>query len=99
MPAPVYEAIVQHLTRERELGGYEAADEAQVDIERVYTDVARVVGAQPRNIAIVENASVAFTQALASFDLQPGDRVVTSRVDDGRGPLSRYRSARTLENL
>ena len=44
MPAPVYEAIVQHLTRERELGGYEAADEAQVDIERVYTDVARVVG-------------------------------------------------------
>jgi len=81
MPAPVYDAIVQHLTRERELGGYEAADEAQADIERVYRDVARVVGAQPRNIAIVENASVAFTQALASFDLRPGDRVVTSRVD------------------
>ena len=81
MPAPIYEAIVKHLSRERELGGYEAADEAQDDVERVYTDVARVVGAQPRNIAIVENASVAFTQALASFDLRPGDRVVTSRVD------------------
>jgi selenocysteine lyase/cysteine desulfurase len=81
MPAPVYEAIVQHLNCERELGGYEAADEAQADVDRVYSDVARVVGAHARNIAIVENASVAFTQALASFDLQPGDRVVTSRVD------------------
>jgi selenocysteine lyase/cysteine desulfurase len=81
MPAPVYEAIVTHLGRERELGGYEAADEAQADVDRVYSDVARVVGAHARNIAIVENASVAFTQAIASFDLQPGDRVVTSRVD------------------
>jgi selenocysteine lyase/cysteine desulfurase len=81
MPAPVYDAIVKHLSRERELGGYEAADEAQADVDRVYCDVARVVGAQARNIAIVENASVAFTQAVASFDLQPGDRVVTSRVD------------------
>jgi selenocysteine lyase/cysteine desulfurase len=81
MPTPVYEAIVKHLSRERELGGYEAADEAQADIDHVYSDVARVVGAQARNIAIVENASVAFTQAIASFDLLPGDRVVTSRVD------------------
>jgi selenocysteine lyase/cysteine desulfurase len=36
---------------------------------------------RPRNIAIVENASVAFTQAVASFDLERGDRVVTSRAD------------------
>src|ERR1051326_8907662 len=81
MPAPLYEAIVEHLRRERELGGYEAADEAQADVDRVYSDVARVVGAQARNVALVENASVAFTQAIASFDLQAGDRVVTSRVD------------------
>src|SRR5690349_8401552 len=81
MPAPVYEAIVEHLSRERELGGYEAADEAQADVDRVYSDVARVIGAQARNVALVENASVAFTQAIASFDLQAGDRVVTSRVD------------------
>jgi selenocysteine lyase/cysteine desulfurase len=81
MPAPVHDAIVEHLTRERQLGGHEAADDAQGDIGRVYSDVARVVGARPRNIAIVENASVAFTQAVASFDLERGDRVVTSRTD------------------
>ena len=76
MPAPVYDEIVKHLSRERELGGYEAADEAQADVDRVYSDVARVVGAQARNIAIVENASDAFTRAVASFHLQPGCRVL-----------------------
>ena len=82
MPAPVYEAIVEHLGRERELGGYGAADEARPDIERAYSDVARVVGAHARNIAIVENASVAFTQAIASFDR----RVVRHPIPCATGP-------------
>jgi selenocysteine lyase/cysteine desulfurase len=81
MPTPVYEAIVAHLTRERDLGGYEAADDVRDDVGDVYSDVARVVGADARNIAIVENASVAFTQAIGSFDLKCGDRVVISRAD------------------
>jgi selenocysteine lyase/cysteine desulfurase len=81
MPTQVYEAIVAHLTRERDLGGYEAADDVRGDVEGVYSDVARLVGADARNIAIVENASVAFTQALGSFDLKVGDRVVISRAD------------------
>src|ERR1051326_2146127 len=80
MPSPGYDAIVPALSRARELGGYEAAEEAQADIDRAYSDVARVVGAQARNIALVENASVAFTQALASFDLQRRSEEHTSEV-------------------
>src|SRR2546425_4428586 len=32
-------------------------------------------------MAIVENATVAFSQAMSAFDFQPGDRIVTTRAD------------------
>jgi len=32
-------------------------------------------------MAIVENATVAFSQALSAFDFRPGDRIVTTRAD------------------
>src|SRR5438034_7523443 len=32
-------------------------------------------------MAIVENATVAFSQAMSAFDFRPGDRIVTTRAD------------------
>ena len=62
-PRPVLEAVIAHLRREAEIGGYEAADEAADGIARSYAAVARLVGCAPNNIAIVENATVAVAQA------------------------------------
>jgi cysteine desulfurase/selenocysteine lyase len=73
--------IAEHLGREAEIGGYEAADEAAEELADAYRAVAALVGAEPRNIAVVENATVAFSLALSAFDFQPGDRLVTSRSD------------------
>src|SRR5690242_4098898 len=81
MPRPVLEALTGHLEREATIGGYEAADEAEPRVREAYDLVARLVGAAPRNIALVENATVAFSQALSAFDFRPGDRIVTSRTD------------------
>jgi selenocysteine lyase/cysteine desulfurase len=81
MPEPVYRMILDHLDREVRLGGYEAEAAAEGRIEGAYAEVARLVGAEPRNIAMVENATVAFSQALSSLDLGPGSVVVTSRND------------------
>ena len=81
MPRPVLDAITDHLTREAAIGGYEAADEAEPRVRETYALVARLVGAAPRNIALVENATVAFSQALSAFDFRPGDRIVTTRTD------------------
>jgi selenocysteine lyase/cysteine desulfurase len=81
MPRPVVEAIGAHLALEQEIGGYEAADAAADRISEVYRRIARLVGAQARNIAIVQHATMAFTQALAAFDFNPGDRIVTSQAD------------------
>jgi selenocysteine lyase/cysteine desulfurase len=81
MPKSVVDAIVGHLHREANFGGYESADDAAAAAGDAYANVARLLGAQPRNIAVVENSTVAFFQALAAFDFKPGDVIVTTRND------------------
>jgi len=81
VPQSVLRAVTAHLEREAVQGAYEAADAAAPELEAAYGHVARLLGAHPRNIAIVENATVAFFQALAAFDFQPGDVILTTRND------------------
>src|SRR2546425_4986739 len=80
MPRPVLETLTRHLEREAAIGAYEAAEEAAGRVRETYELVARLVGAAPRNIALVENATVAFSQALSAFDFRGGDRIVTTRT-------------------
>ena len=81
MPRAVLEAITAHLNREANFGGYESADDAEAAVAEAYANVAKVLGAQPRNIAVVENSTVAFFQALSAFDFKAGDVIVTTRND------------------
>lgn len=81
MPRPVYGAVTEHLALELERGGYEAADGQADARDRAYADVARLLGAAPRNIAVLQNSTVAFAQALAAFDFAPGDVILTTRDD------------------
>jgi selenocysteine lyase/cysteine desulfurase len=81
MPRGVLDAITAHLNREANIGGYESADDAEAAVADAYTNVAEVLGAQRRNIAVVENSTVAFFQALSAFDFKAGDVIVTTRND------------------
>lgn len=81
MPQPVIAAITDHIELEAHLGGYEAADAARPEVAAAYESVARLVGGTARNIAIVENATVAFAQALSAFDFEPGDIILTTHND------------------
>lgn len=81
MPQSVFWAISAHLEKEANFGGYESADGAAAEAQAAYANVAKLVGAQPRNIAIVENATVAFFQALSAIDFQSGDVILTTRND------------------
>jgi selenocysteine lyase/cysteine desulfurase len=81
MPRSVLEAITAHLNWEAMLGGYESSDEAEGAVSAAYSNIAELLGAHPRNIAVVENATVAFFQALSAFDFRPGDVIVTTRND------------------
>jgi len=81
MPVPVFTAIRDHLDLEMRLGGYEAADAAADRIAAAYDAVAALIGSAARNIAVVENATVAFAQALSAYDPGPGDVILTTRND------------------
>ncbi len=81
MPRAVLDAMVAHLNREANFGGYESADDAEAAVADAYASVAKVLGTQSRNIAVVENSTVAFFQALSAFDFKPGDVIVTTRND------------------
>lgn len=81
MPSVVKDAITAHLGRESLEGGYEAADAAAERIGAAYADVAAIVGAAPRNIAVVGSATQGFALALSAFDFAPGDVLLTSSDD------------------
>jgi selenocysteine lyase/cysteine desulfurase len=81
MPRPVVDAIREHLELEARLGGYEAADVAAGAVDATYGAVARLLGAEPHNVALVENATVAFQQALSAVPFRPGDVILTTRND------------------
>jgi selenocysteine lyase/cysteine desulfurase len=81
MPRPVGDAIRAHLDLEQQVGAYEAADAESDAIQKGYVAMGRLLGADARNVALVQNSTVAFAQALSAFDLGPGDIVLTSRSD------------------
>src|SRR5581483_7013436 len=80
-PRQVHEAVVDHLRRESEIGGYEAARERRDAWERTYDALAALLNAERDEIAVVENATRAWDMAFYSFRFQPGDRVLTGRAE------------------
>jgi selenocysteine lyase/cysteine desulfurase len=81
VPRPVADAVSRHLALESTLGGYEAAESVADAIEESYAAVGRLLGASARNIAMAQNSTVAYTQALSAFDFAPGDVILTTRND------------------
>jgi len=81
MPEPVLAAVTAHLARECEIGGYEASEEEAPHLAAAYEAVAALLGTRAANVAMVENATVAVSQALSAIPFTAGDRLVTSRID------------------
>ena len=81
MPRPVADAVIRHIELESGIGGYEAADAAKDAVVEAYDAVGSLIGCAPRNVAFVENATVAYAQALSAISFEPGDVVLTSTDD------------------
>jgi selenocysteine lyase/cysteine desulfurase len=78
MPRQVVDALTGHLRLEAEIGGYEAAESAQDEVEHVYDAVSQLIGCQRDEIAIIENATRAWDMAFYSLRFKSGDRILTS---------------------
>lgn len=83
MPQPVLDAMVEHLTLESHIGGYEAAAKEDDFLDGVYGAVAQLLGTEPDQIAVFENATAAWCQAFYSFPLSAGDRILTCEAEYG----------------
>ena len=74
----VLRTVVEHLALESRIGGYEAAEAAKDQTEQVYAAAARLIGARPDDIALVESATVGWHRALDALALKPGSRVLAA---------------------
>ena len=87
-PAGVRRAVLDHLELEQEIGGYEAAEARADGLHEAYDAVGRLIGTSGRNVAMQQNSTVAFAQAVAAFDLRRGDLILTSRADSVRSRIA-----------
>lgn len=81
MPRSVVDAVVSHTHLEAQIGGYEAQARQSDLLDRVYRSVAAHIGASPREIALMENATVAWCHAFYALPLKPGSRIVTCEAE------------------
>ncbi|QIO33849.1 aminotransferase class V-fold PLP-dependent enzyme [Bradyrhizobium sp. 1(2017)] len=81
MPMPVASAMKRHIDLESEIGGYAAADREAARLDTVYGSVARLLNAASDEIALVENATVAWQMAFYSLPLTQGDRILTAEAE------------------
>lgn len=81
MPTPVVDAMKQHIDLESQIGGYAAADRESERLEAVYASVARLLNAAPDEIALMENATVAWQMAFYALPFREGDRILTAEAE------------------
>ena len=81
MSQPVLDAQIAHLKLEATIGGYEARAHRTKNIDGVYNSVAKLIGANADEIAIVENATVGWAMAFYAIDFKAGDRILTVEAE------------------
>ncbi|HEX6106236.1 MAG TPA: aminotransferase class V-fold PLP-dependent enzyme [Gemmatimonadales bacterium] len=96
VPRSVAQAVAAHLRLESELGGYEAAEARADALRAVYASLGRLLGCPAPCVALTQNSTIAFAQALAAFDFRPGDVILTSRADYASNQIMYLSLARRL---
>lgn len=93
-PAPVQEALLQHLALEQRIGGYEAAAQAHSQVENFYDAFARLLNCASEEVAWAENATHAWNTLLHAIPFRAGDRILTGQSEYASNYLAFLQLAR-----
>jgi selenocysteine lyase/cysteine desulfurase len=75
-PQSVVDAVVAHVRREAEIGGYRAAEERAADLAELPVLVGQLINAGPDLLAFTDSATRAWTQFVTALPTEPGDRIL-----------------------
>lgn len=81
LATPVLTTMLDHLHLEARIGGYEASAARADGVSAFYTEIAALIGAEPRNIAFSGSATHAYATALSAIPFAAGDVILTTRND------------------
>ncbi|WIY02311.1 aminotransferase class V-fold PLP-dependent enzyme [Amycolatopsis mongoliensis] len=93
-PAVVTDTVVDYLRHEALVGGYEAAAEAADRLDAVYASAARLVGGEPDDIALTDNATRSWQAVFYALPFNAGDRILTSRAEYASNAIAFLQVAR-----
>ena len=94
VPGVVLETVKGHLDLEAHMGGYEAARKVAARLDAVYDSLARLIHAEPDEIAVVENATRAWDMVFYSLNFRPGERILTSQAEYASNFIAYLQTAR-----
>src|SRR5277367_2847152 len=75
-PDVVVDTVINFLKDEAVTGGYEAEYNYRESLDNTYTSIARLINAQKEEVAVVENASIAWGLAFNGIRFSPGDEII-----------------------
>jgi selenocysteine lyase/cysteine desulfurase len=93
-PAPVLDAVLGHLRREAEVGGYVAEEERADDLARGRESLGRLLGCTAEDVALTDSATRAWTQLFYAVPLAAGDRILLSRSEYASNAIAALQRAR-----
>lgn len=88
MPRVVTNAVIDYITLEAKIGGYEATQEKWPEIQKIYESIGKLIGASPDEIALMENATKAWQVICYGIGLSKGDIILTTHSEYGSNYLA-----------
>lgn len=96
-PNVVRDTMIDYLREEALYGGYETHSKHFKTIESTYDLLAELINARREEIALLENATVAWNAAFQAVDWEDGDEVITNQSDYASNYLSYLHHAKDLK--
>lgn len=91
------DTVIDYLRLESQIGGYEAAQIKQQEIEATYQTIADFIGADASEIAFMQSATHAWDSAFYSIAFKSGDRILTGRAEYSSNYIAMLQQARRFD--